>query len=100
MSTVSSRSSFDSVFNSALHAYKERTKLDLTTHPLLSRIQTCDSPEAVLTILREQIFALDQSQGVDERITNWLVPTVNVLYAFSVTLGEGVGLVSIRKLPC
>ncbi|KAI0294601.1 hypothetical protein B0F90DRAFT_1756498 [Multifurca ochricompacta] len=29
----------------------------------------------------------------DERFTRWLNPTVNVLYAFSVTLGEGVGLV-------
>jgi len=95
MSTVTSRSNFDSVFNSALHAYKERIKLDLATHPLLSRLQICDSPDAVLTILREQIFAFNQSQGGDERLTNWLVPTVNVLYAFSATLGEGVGMVSI-----
>ena len=100
MSTVTSRSNFDPIFNSALHAYKTRTKLDLATHPLLSKLQTCDSPEAVLTILREQISAFEQSQGRDERLTNWLVPTVNVLYAFSAILGEGVGLVSIRRLPC
>src|SRR5260221_1204982 len=97
MSIVTSLSNFDSIFNSALHAYKERTKLDLATHPLLSSLQTCDSPEAVLTILRDQIFAFDQSQGGDERLTNWLVPTVNVLYAFSATLGEGVGLVNIKS---
>ena len=96
MSAMTSHSNFDSVFNSALHAYKKRTNLDLATHPLLSSLQTCDSSEAVLTILREQIFASDQSQDGDERLTNWLVPTVNVLYAFSATLGEGVGLVSIR----
>ena len=95
MSTVASRSNFDSVFNSALHAYKKRTKLDLATHPLLSSLQTCDSSEAVLTILREHIFVSDQSQGGDERLTNWLVPTINVLYAFSATLSEGVGLVRI-----
>jgi hypothetical protein len=95
--TVTSRSNFDSVFNSALHAYKERTKLDLATHPLLVRLQICDSTEAVLTILREQIFS---SHGGDEGLTNWLVPTVNVLHAFSTTLGEGVGLVSTRKIPC
>ena len=100
MSAVTSRSNFDSVFNSALHAYKMRTNLDLATHPLLSSLQTCDSPDAVLTILREKILASDQSQGGDERLTNWLIPTVNVLYAFSATLGEGVGLVSIGKFPC
>ena len=93
MSTVPSSSNFDSVFISAFDAYKRRTKLDIATHPLLSRLETCDSPEAVLTILREQIFASEQSQGGDERLSNWLVPTVNVLYAFSATLGEGIGLV-------
>ena len=100
MSTITSRFNFDSVFNSALHAYKKRTNLDLATHPLLSSLQTCHSPEEVLTILRDQIFVFDQPQGKDERLTNWLVPTVNVLYAFSATLAEGVGLVSIRKFPC
>ena len=99
MSTATSRSNFDSIFNSAFHAYKKRTNLDLATHPLLSSLQTCDSSEAVLTVLREQIFASDQSQGGDERLTNWLVPTVNVLYAFSATLGEGVGLVGTGKFP-
>ncbi|KAI9433551.1 hypothetical protein H4582DRAFT_987135, partial [Lactarius indigo] len=33
------------------------------------------------------------SRRDDERLTKWLNPTVNVLYAFSATLGEGVGLV-------
>jgi hypothetical protein len=28
-------------------------------------------------------------------LTKWLNPTVNVLYALSATLGEGVGLVCI-----
>ena len=101
MSTITSRSNsnFDSVFNSALHAYKKRTKIDLATHPLFSSLHPCDSPEAVLTILREQIVLFGQSQGGDERLTNWLVPTVNVLYPFSATLAEGVGLVRIRKFP-
>jgi hypothetical protein len=96
--TIASPSNFDSVLNSALDAYKKRTKVDLASHPLLSRLQTCDSPEAVQTILREQISALEQSQSGDERLTNWLIPTVNVLYAFTATLGEGVGLVNIHKL--
>ena len=100
MSTVASRSNFDSVFNSALRAYKKRTNIDLATHPLLSSLQTCGSPEAILAILREQIFTSDQSQGGDERLSNWLVPTVNVLYVFSTTLAEGVGLVSIAKTSC
>ncbi|KAH8996588.1 hypothetical protein EDB83DRAFT_2534349 [Lactarius deliciosus] len=32
-------------------------------------------------------------QSIDDKLTKWLIPTVNVLYAFSAALGEGVGLV-------
>ena len=99
--TPTSRSNFDSTFNAALDAYKRQTKNDLASHPLLSRLQFCDSPEDILTILREQIpsFADSQSpyqsQSGDDGLSKWLVPTVNVLYAFSATLSEGVGVVSI-----
>ena len=31
----------------------------------------------------------------DDRLKKWLIPTINVLYAFSGTLGEGVSLVNI-----
>ncbi|KAH9011780.1 hypothetical protein EDB84DRAFT_1569541 [Lactarius hengduanensis] len=55
-----------------------------------TQLQSCDSPSAILAILRAQVQAFDQSQSADERLTRWLDPTVNVLYAFSATLGEGV----------
>jgi hypothetical protein len=52
------------------------------------------SPSAVLLVLQQQVQQLDQSRTSDQRLSKWLDPTVNVLYAFSATLGEGVGLVS------
>jgi hypothetical protein len=94
-STSTSNSNFVSVFNAALETYKRKTKKDLTSHPLLPRLQSCDSPEAILTALREQIPAFNQSQNGDDRLTTWVSPTVNVLYAFSATVGQGVGLVRI-----
>jgi len=95
------RFDFDSIFISALDDYKNRTRQDLTSHPLLSALQDCNSPDAVLAVLREQIPLFGQPQNVDDRLTRWLIPTVNVLYGFSATLGEGVSLVSIaaRHLP-
>jgi len=89
-----SSSRFESIFNSALDAYKIRTKQDLPSHPLLPALQSCDSADAIITVLREQIPAFSQSQSSDDRLSTWLVPTVNVLYAFSDALGEGVGLVN------
>ena len=94
-STSASHSNFVSIFNVALETYKRKTKNDLASHPLLPSLQSCDSPEAILTVLREQIPAFSQSQNDDDRLTKWVTPTVNVLYSFSATLGGGVGLVNI-----
>jgi hypothetical protein len=101
-STSTSHPKFGSNFN-ALEAYKRKTKNDLTSHPLLPRLQSCNSPEAILTVLREQIPASSQSQNGDDWLTKWVTPTVSVLYSFSTALGEGIrlpGLVSIGMFPC
>ena len=99
-STSTSRSSFASIFNAALETYKHRTKKDLSSHPLLSTLQPCDSPDAILTVLQEQIPAFGQSENGDDGLTKWVAPTVNVLYSFSATLGGVVGLVCIWMTPC
>ena len=90
--TAASSSNLQRVINNALDAYKKRTKNDLLAHPLASQLQACDSPDAILAILQQQVQGIDQSRS-DDRWTKWLDPTVNVLFAFSSTLGAGVGLV-------
>ncbi|KAF8488440.1 hypothetical protein F5888DRAFT_1292864 [Russula emetica] len=89
----SSSSNFQSIFNAALEAYEKKTKCKLSTHPLASRLQSCDSPTATLSVLQDLIQQFDHRRSSDERLTNWLNPTVNVLYAFSDFIGQGVGLV-------
>ena len=93
--TTSSSSNYQTIFDNAIEAYKKKTKKDLRSHPLLTKLETCNSPDAVLTLLREQIPALDQSRSVDDKLTKWLNPTVNVLYTFSEAIGGGIGLVNI-----
>jgi hypothetical protein len=95
-STSTSQSNFVSIFNAALESYKHKTKKDLASHPLLPSLQSCYSPEAVLTVLREQVPAFGASQNSDDRLTKWVTPTVNVLHSFSATIGQGVGLVSTK----
>jgi hypothetical protein len=96
-STYTSNSNFASMFNTALKSYKHKTKKDLSSHPLLPSLQSCDSPEAILAVLQEQIpAAFNQSQNGDDRLTKWVSPTVSVLYAFSATVGQGIGLVRIE----
>jgi hypothetical protein len=86
---------FQLIINNALKAYEKRTKNDLVAHPLASQFQTCNSPGDILTVLQQQVQGPDQSRSSrngDDRWTKWLDPTVNVLFAFSATLGAGVGL--------
>lgn len=91
-------SNFESIFRTAFEAYKKRTGQDITSHPLAIWLKTCDSPDAIRAVLRAQVQEFDQSRRDDERLTKWLNPTVNVLYAFSATLAEGVGLVGLGRL--
>ncbi len=96
-STSSSHSKFVSIFDAALETYKRKTKQDLSSHPLFSTLQSCHSPDAILTVLRDQIPAFDPSQGCDDGLTKWVIPTVNVLFSFSETVGKGIiGLVNIK----
>ena len=94
-SPSTSRSNLNSIFNAAITTYKKKTGKDITSHPLATELQSCDSPDAILAVLRRQIPMPDQSQSGDETFAKCLIPTVNVLYTLSNTLGAGVGLVII-----
>ncbi len=95
-STATSSTNFETIFTAALEAYKNQTKRDIASHPLAAQLKSCDSPGTILAVLRAQVQAFDQSQSADEKLIKWLDPTVNVLYAFSAILGNGVGLVITR----
>ena len=92
-SQSTSRSNLDSIFNAALKTYKIKTGKDITSHPLATELQSCDSLDQILAVLRNQIPTPDRLKSGNETFANCLFPTVNVLYNLSNTLGEGVGLV-------
>ena len=91
---TSSSANYQLIFDNALEAYKKKTGNDLPSDPLLRRLESCNSPDAVLDVLREQIPAFDQSGS---RLTTWVKPTISVLYTFSSTIGDAVSLVSMVK---
>ena len=99
-SPSTSSSNFQSVFNAALKAYERKTKKNILLHPLAEQLQACKSPDDILAILQDNVKEFEQSMSADERLSRWLNPTINVLYAFSATLGAGVGVVSPIKLIC
>ena len=102
-SAPASSSNFQLIFNNALKAYEKQTNKDLLVHPLAAELQSCDSPTSILAVLQQQVQDFNQSRTSNERLTKCLDPTVNVLYAFSGALGEGVGLVCLgmrARLRC
>jgi len=92
-STFTPISNFQSVLNDALGKYENKTKNKLLIHPLAAQLQSCNSPAEILSLLEELVQRFDQGRSINDRLRSWLNPTVNVLYAFSATLGEGVSLV-------
>jgi hypothetical protein len=95
---TTSFSNYQSIFDSAIKAYKKKTKKDLHSHPLLDKLQNCDSPDAIISILYEQIPGFDQTCGTDDKLTKWLNPTINVLCTFSGVIGGSIGLASPNEL--
>ncbi|KAH9983390.1 hypothetical protein BJV74DRAFT_797437 [Russula compacta] len=83
---TTSSSNYQVIFDNALDTYKRKTKKDLRSHPLLAQLEACDSPDAILTTLQQQIIG-------DDIWAKWLNPTVNVLYTFSTVFGGGISLV-------
>lgn len=95
---AASRSNYQSIFDGALESYQRKTGNDLTKDPLLHILETCNSPDEVLAILRRQIVVPGQSDNSSDEFTKWLIPTVNVIDAFTATVGGAVGLVSFSKV--
>ena len=93
-----STSNFQLIFNSAVKAYERRTKTDILAHPLASQLQACNSPSSIIDILQGQMDGLAQVRTSDEKLTKWLNPTINVLFAFSGLVGEGVSLVGLNMI--
>jgi methyl-accepting chemotaxis protein len=87
---TSTSTNFQLIFDSALKTYRKRTKNDLLKHPLAGRLEACNSASSIRTVLQELVQELNDSQRSNGK---WLDPTVNVLLAFSETLGEPVSSV-------
>jgi hypothetical protein len=86
---------FQSIFDTALNQYKKKTKNDLIANQLTAQLESCTSPDAILTVLDEQYHVQQflQSQNDNERPKQCLNATANVICAFSAAVGGTVGQV-------
>jgi hypothetical protein len=94
-----SNDNFTAIFQLALSEYETVTGKPLRIHPFATQLESCDSPQAVSSVLRTQAQASGKSRKSDERLMACLDPTIHILFTFSATLGEGIGLVSHLICP-
>src|SRR6267154_6676183 len=88
-----STANFNAIFDAASNEFKTLTKQDLETHPFAAAFENSNSPDSVMNVFRKQAQAFDKFCKGDDKLMAWLTPIVNILFTFSGTLGEGVGLV-------
>jgi hypothetical protein len=88
---------FPASFDAALEVYKRVTGKNLLTHLFATQLQACNSPGDVLAALQGNI---KEHLADCERLSKWLRPIINVLYVFSVKLGEGSMLVNLNCSVC
>jgi hypothetical protein len=71
----------------------------LDTHPLAAQLHTYQNPEAISNFFeRKRRISVNLVKTMRE-LMSWLDPTIHVLFMFSSTLGEGIGLVSNSSFP-
>jgi hypothetical protein len=81
------------IFKAATDKYQKLTGIRLDTHPFTAQLDACQNPEAISNFLRTEAQAFSKFRKGDERLMVWLDPTIHILFSFSATLGEEIGLV-------
>jgi hypothetical protein len=94
--TTSPTSNFQAIFDAALMDYTDKTGKNLRdlSHPLASKLDSCDSPDSFLDIFQEQAREFDEFRKGDTKLIKWLTPTVKVLHTISTNkiLGHGASV--------
>ena len=78
----------------AVDKYAEQTGINLKENPFADKVKGCDSPDAVLLLLQENMKAFKEYRDKNRKFIDCLSPVVQFVHAFSAILGEAAGLVS------
>ncbi|KAH8977580.1 hypothetical protein EDB86DRAFT_3249740 [Lactarius hatsudake] len=88
-------SDFQSILN-ALDKYAEQTGINLNENPFADKVKGCESPNAVLLLLQDNLKAFKDYRDQNRKFIDCLNPVVQFVHAFSGVLGETAGLVPFQ----
>ena len=92
-STEQATSSNYKLIIDALADYAKLTGIDLPKCPSAERLERSDSPQAILELLEEREKEFKEYRTRNQRLIGRIRPAVEVLHAFSETLGSVIDLV-------
>jgi len=76
MATISEKSMFESLFQSALEEFEKETGINLVGHSLAVQLEHCDSVESITELLHDQARNFRQFRGSDSKLVTVLKHTV------------------------
>ena len=76
--------------------YQKKTKKNLLDYWLATELKGCESVDGVMDILKDQAKAIERASAGDQRLMKRIASSVNIFSSISDTLGQGIGLVSIK----
>ncbi|KAH9168694.1 hypothetical protein EDB89DRAFT_1909167 [Lactarius sanguifluus] len=88
-------SNFQSILD-ALDKYAEQTGINLNENPFADKVKGCESPNAVLLLLQDNLKAFKDYRDQNRKFIDCLSPVIQFVHAFSGILGEIAGLVPIQ----
>ena len=89
-------SNFQSILD-ALDKYAEQTGINLKDNPFADKVKGCNSPDAALLLLQENLKAFKDYRDKNRKFIDCLSPVVRFVHAFSGVLGEVASTVSHER---
>jgi hypothetical protein len=87
-----------SILDEAVAQYKELTGRDLARDPLAAKFDNWDSVDAVLELFQQQARKFNEVRKGNEKLMEWLRPTVEILASVSASLGNALSTVGFERL--
>ncbi|KAH9021033.1 hypothetical protein EDB84DRAFT_549436 [Lactarius hengduanensis] len=88
-------SNFQSILD-ALDKYAEQTGINLNENPSADKVKGCESPNAILLLLQDNLEAFKNYRDQNRKFVDCLSPVIQFVHAFSGILGETAGLVPFQ----
>jgi hypothetical protein len=85
----------------ALANYTRQTGIDLTNDPLTAQIRNCDTPNAILDVIKGQAWGFEEVRNGDVKLIECLRPIIDGLHILSAhhTPSDCATLVSVKTFP-